>query len=351
MSRKSNQIDEDGHLKNTVKLNYMERKTFLKSLLGGATLITASTLIAMDGFSSIVNALSHDNNNNNNSSDFATYGAIHLNITNIKKATFFWTKIVGMKLREASGIRAEFGTETKTLVVVHETAKKPFQKGYSGLYHFAIHAPNVAEFASMINRLNVNRYPYSPIDHTMSKSIYLDDPDGINIEFTLETPERFKRVVTTGGLKIEGADGIVRSASERLNVNEVLNAVNDKNFSKDLSDDSYIGHVHLYANNVEKSNEFYKKMGFIPFNYLPQFMYADLGAGGDYQHRIVMNSWHGKNRPLAPKESAGMRHFQINYKEKSKLQQALNNIPNHEEKEAGYWLNDATGNKILVKNG
>lgn len=328
----------------------MERKTFLKSLLGGATLITASTLISMDGFSTIVNALSHDKKNNNNSSDFATYGAIHLNITNIKKATAFWTKIVGMKLRETSENKAEFGTENKTLVVVHQAAKKPFQKGYSGLYHFAIHAPNEAEFASMINRLNVNGYPYSPVDHTMSKSVYLDDPDGINIEFTLETPERFKRVVTTGGLKIEGTDGIVRSASARLNVNEVLNAVKDKNFSEKLSDDSYIGHVHLYANNVEKSNEFYKKMGFIQFNYLPQFMYADLGAGGDYQHRIVMNSWHGHNKPLAPKENAGLRHFQINYKNKNKLEQALNNIPEHEKIDGSYWLQDATGNKILLKD-
>ncbi|MFK7906270.1 MAG: VOC family protein, partial [Chitinophagales bacterium] len=144
----------------------------------------------MDGFSTIVNAMSHGNQNSNNSSEFATYGAIHLNITNLEKAKLFWTKIVGMKVRSSSEKIAEFGTENKTLVVLHETAKTKFKKGYSGLYHFAIHAPNAAEFASMVHRLNVNKYPYSPIDHTMSKSIYLDDPDGINIEFTLETPER-----------------------------------------------------------------------------------------------------------------------------------------------------------------
>lgn len=292
--------------------------------------------------------MAHNNQDPNNSSEFASYGAIHLNITNLEKSTLFWTKIVGMKERKASGNTAEFGTETQTLVVVHQTAQTSYEKGYSGLYHFAIHAPNIVEFASMIHRLNVNRYPYSPIDHTMSKSIYLDDPDGINVEFTLETPERFKRVITTGGLRMEGTDGTIRSASERLDVNEVLTALKDKEVSKTISKDAYFGHLHLYANNVQHSNAFYQQIGFIQFNYLPQYMYADVGAGGAYQHRVAMNSWHGMNKPLAPKESAGLRYFQINYKSKEKLSEALGKVTNYEEKDGGYWLYDPTGNKIFL---
>ena len=181
-----------------------------------------------------------------------------------------------MKQRKTSETIAEFGTETRTLIVVHQTTTTSFKKGYSGLYHLAIHAPNSAAFASMVHRLNINKYPYAPIDHTMSKSIYLDDPDGINIEFTLETPERYKRIITTNGIKIEGTDGIVRSASEHLDVNEVLKALEDKDLNKIISKDTYIGHLHLYANNVEQSDRFYKKIGFLEFNYLPQYMYADL---------------------------------------------------------------------------
>lgn len=320
----------------------MKRKNFLKAFLG------ASTLLTMYGFSSIVNAMSNNKEDNTNTSDFASYGAIHLNITNLEKSTRFWTKIIGMKLRETSASKAEFGTETKTLVVLHQTAKTAFQKGYSGLYHFAIHAPNAAEFASMINRLNANRYSYSPVDHTMSKSIYLDDPDGINVELTLETPERFKRVITTGGLRMEGSDGVIRSASDRLDMNEVMKELKDKDTNKVIDKGTYIGHVHLYANNVVNSNVFYKKMGFIESNYLPQYMFADLGAGGNYTHRIVMNSWHGTNKPLAPAGSAGMKHFQINYKENGKLKEALANVPSYEEKDGGYWLNDPTGNKIFL---
>ncbi|QOD62160.1 VOC family protein [Polaribacter haliotis] len=322
----------------------MHRKYFLKTIFG------ASILISMDRFSSINNSISDTNKTNNTSIRFASFGAIHLNNTSLEKSTFFWTKIAGMKLRSSSEKIAEFGTETKTLVVVYETAKYPFKKGYSGLYHVAIHAPNNKAFANMINRLMVQNYPFSPVDHTMSKSVYLDDPDGINIEFTLETPERFKRVVTNGGLRIEDVDGNVKSASDYLNINEVLEYLEDNNSAKIIDEDTYIGHLHLYANNVENSNTFYTKIGFIPFNNFPQFMYSDLGFGGAYQHRIALNSWHGINRPLAPKEQAGMRYFHINFNSKEKLEQAVKNVSEYEKKDDGYFVYDTTGNSIFLSN-
>ncbi len=284
----------------------------------------------------------------NNSSRFASFGAIHLNNTSLKKSIYFWTKIVGMNLKSFSSKMAEFGTINKTLVVVHESATKPFQKGYSGLYHVAIHAPNKEEFASMINRLIFHNYAFSPVDHTMSKSVYLDDPDGINIEFTLETPERFKKVVTTNGLKIEDTHGNIKSASDYLDVQKILDHLKDKSSTKIIDDNTYIGHLHLYAKNVEDSNRFYKKLGFTTFNNLPQFMYSDLGYGGAYQHRIALNSWHGINKPLAPKEYAGLKYFQIQYNTKNKLDSALQNISKYDQKDDGYYVKDTSGNDILL---
>jgi len=72
--------------------------------------------------------------------------------------------------------------------------RAPYKQGLSGLYHVAIHPPNARDFARLFKGFTDLRYPIYPTDHTFSKSSYLDDPDGINIEFTLETPERFKGV-------------------------------------------------------------------------------------------------------------------------------------------------------------
>jgi catechol 2,3-dioxygenase len=77
-------------------------------------------------------------------------------------------------------------------------------------------------------------------------------------------------------------------------------------------------------------------------------MYADLGAGGVYQHRIAMNSWHGKNKPLAPTENAGLGHYQIVFNSKEQLQQAVAALTNIEENDDGYWTSDPTGNKLLL---
>ncbi len=312
-------------------------------------MIGAGTLLTMNGFSSIASERSENNKLQPKTSvEMATFGAIHLNNTNLIKSVAFWTTIVGMRLRKLTSNFAEFGTEKVTLVVVHEAATKSYQKGFSGLYHFAIHPPNEAEFASMLHRLNVNKYPYSPVDHTMSKSIYLEDPDGINVEFTLETPERFKRVVTEKGIAMEGTDGVIRPASARLDLEESLRHLKDTNIFKMISEETKIGHFHLYANNVEASNTFYKNIGFSKFNYMPEYLYADVGAGGDYKHRIAMNAWHGINRPLAPKENAGMRHFQIIFESEQTLQKGILNIKNTTQKDGGYWISDPSGNNILL---
>lgn len=286
----------------------------------------------------------------NISGELATFGAVHLNNTKLEEAISFWTKIVGMKLRHVTDVVAEFGTDTETLVIVHQSAKTPFKEGYSGLYHFAIHAPNKNEFAKMLYQLLVNKYPCSPTDHTMSKSVYLNDPDGITVEFTLETPERFKRVISEGGLGMEDADGSIRPASARLDVDAVLKHLINEDLSKTIAKGTRIGHIHLYAKDVSQLNDFYKKIGFVQFNDLPQYRFADVGAGGAFQHRIAMNAWHGTNKPLAPQENAGLRHYQIIFKSREKLMMALNNIPNYEEKDDGYWVVDPTGNHLRLNS-
>lgn len=324
----------------------MERKDFLKTILG-----TSAILLTMDGISTLANAMSLQKANESkfdNSDEIASFGAVHLNNTSIEKAITFWTNVIGMKLRNQSEAVAEFGTENKTLVVVHQTATSTFKEGYSGLYHFAIHLPNIQEFAKAIYRLQQNKYSFSPIDHTMTQSLYLTDYDNVMVELAFETPERFKRVITEGGLFMEDANGTIRGASAPLDTDEILKSLEEKDLSKIVSDDAKIGHIHFYANNVANNNEFYKKLGFIQSNYFPNYKFADLGTGSSYTHRIAMNSWHGNNKPLAPTTNAGLKHYHIVFKSKEQLLKAVKAIENAQEKEGNYWTIDPTGVEILL---
>lgn len=321
----------------------MERKQFIKSILG------TTLVISMGDIFSVANAITLQNATNPiNSDELASFGAVHLNNTSIEKAITFWTEIIGMKLRSQSDAMVEFGSENKTLVVVSKSATMPFQEGFSGLYHFAIHLSSKQELAKAIYRLQENKYSFSPIDHTMTQSLYLSDYDNVMVELALETPERFKKVIAEGGLFMEDADGTIRGASAPLDTDEILKSLVEKDLSKIMSDDTKIGHIHFYAQDVALNNAFYQKMGFTQFNFFPQYKYADLGAGGVYQHRVAMNSWHGNNKPLAPASNAGLKHYNIVFKSKDQLQSAVNAIGNIEEKEGNYWTTDPTGIKILL---
>jgi catechol 2,3-dioxygenase len=326
----------------------MKRKDFIKTIFS-----TSALMVTMDGISTVAQAMSLQKANKQQlvqSDEIASFGAVHLNNTSINKAITFWTKVIGMKLRNQSESFAEFGTENKTLVVVHQSATSSFQEGYSGLYHFAIHLPNKEEFAKALYRLQQNIYSFSPVDHTMSQSLYLTDNDYVLVELTLETPERFKRVLTERGLFIEDTDGTIRGASAPLDTTEILKSLRDKDLSKTISEGAKIGHIHFYAQDIALENEFYKKIGFTQFNYFPQYKYADLGAGGAYQHRVAMNSWHGNNKPVAPSGNAGLRHYTIVFKSQLHLKEALSKVTNYEKKDDGYWLTDPSGNTLCLRS-
>lgn len=170
--------------------------------------------------------------------------------------------------------------------------------------------------------------------------MYFEDFDGITTEYTLETPER----------EIKDVNGVASMMKpEPLYVNEVMRSLENDNINKVIDSQSFVGHIHLYANNLEKSNEFYKNIGFTQNRYNSQVGMADLSAGGDFGHRIALNSWHGINRPLAPSDSAGLDYFQLIYKSKEQLMHALDYVVDYEENEDGYWIKDPTGNKILLQ--
>lgn len=326
----------------------MERKQFLKTILGTSTL-----LLAWDGMSTLAQEMSFKKDgelSHVDSDEIASFGAIHLNNTSLPKAIAFWTKVIGLKLRNQSDSVAAFGTANKTLVVVHQTAKASFKEGYSGLYHFAIHLPNKQEFARAIYRLQQNKHSFSPVDHTMTQSLYLSDFDNVMVELALETPERFKRVITEGGLFMEDTDGTIRGASAPLNVDEIRLSLADNDLSKIVDENTKIGHIHFYAQDVLLNNAFYKRMGFTQFNFFPQYKFADLGAGGIYQHRLAMNSWHGNNKPLAPSSNAGLAYYHLVFRSKELLQQAIDAIGNVEQKDDKYWTNDPNGIRILLSH-
>lgn len=201
---------------------------------------------------------------------------------------------------------------------LHPVAHAPFQRGYSGLYHLAIHPPTASEFARILLRLIRARWQISPTDHLMSKASYLLDPDRITVEITLETRERMDKILVDGPrAALAGTDGALHGAAEPLDVPLALEALDDDDSSFPVPIGTKIGHVHLYVGDLNAAFDFYRSLGFNSALYMPSMQIADTGAGGRFNHRIAMNTWQGQNAPQAPEGTARMRNYTIRFDSRS----------------------------------
>ena len=242
-----------------------------------------------------------------------TYGAVHLDVIDVERSLTFWRDLIGLVEIEHPGETVRPGVEGRALIVLHPGAERGPVRGRSGLYHVAIHLPNEEEFARVLARIAAARVPQAPTDHIFSKATYLDDPDGIQLELTLETPERAAAVeYGPGWVTIRDSDGRVRGMTEPLDVSQVLSHLTDRELDRPLPPGTRVGHVHLHVADMEETRRFYTDViGFREHTFVPGIGFADLSVGGRFPHRFAFNTWQGEGAPPSPPGSAGLRFFEL----------------------------------------
>ena len=248
-------------------------------------------------------------------------GAVHLNVTELERSLAFWRDLVGLSELASAPGEARLGVDGRPLVVLHPGATRPAGRGHAGLYHLAIHLPDAREFARVLVRIAQAGVPQSPTDHIFSKATYLNDPDGLMLELTLETPERYRSIeIGPGTITMLDSDGRVRSPTEPLDVAEAIAPLDGGDTGLPLPGGAYIGHVHLHVPDLRASHDFYRDVvGFEEHAYMAAIGMADLGAGGSFPHRIAMNSWQGPTARQAPQGTAGLRRYELVVRDRAQL--------------------------------
>lgn len=241
-----------------------------------------------------------------------TWGVVEFQVTDLNRTVTFWTKALGLRLRDRSENRAALGTQTQTLFVFHAGASAPVSAGHLGLYHVAIGVPSQAEFSRVLARLISLRVPISPVDHLMSKAIYLHDPDGLEIEIAFETPERFGSFGDMSkGLILYDANGQSHSGRAQLDAEAELLYAQDADIDAHLSEGTRTAHLHFKVGQLESAAQWFEGIGFARNLMLPIFGFADMGAGASYTHRLAMNIWAGPNLNPAPADMARLTHYTL----------------------------------------
>ncbi|WP_137157679.1 VOC family protein [Rhizobium sp. FKL33] len=241
-----------------------------------------------------------------------SYGPIELSVTNLDRAVRFWTTALGFVPRPHSGPGVALGAADRTLVVLHPGASVPAAKGYIGLYHAAFGMPTQAEFSRMMLRLRRLGMSHAPVDHLMSKAIYLNDPDGHGIEIAFETPERFGRFLQDSRhFAMLDADGNLHSGREPLDIPAELAMAGDADITAPVADGTVLAHLHFHVPGLDAALVWFERLGFARNLYLPQMGIADMGAGAAYTHRLAMNLWAGPHAKPAPSSMARLLRYSL----------------------------------------
>lgn len=277
-----------------------------------------------------------------------SWGVVEIQVTDLKRTLTFWTSALGLCVHEQTSERASVGTETDTLFIFHAGASRSAVAGHLGMYHVAIGVPDQLEFSRLLARLMAMRVPVAPVDHLMSKAIYIHDPDGLEIEIAFETPERFGRFGDMSrGIVLFDPDGRTHNGRERLDVEDELSHARGADLLAPLSNDACLAHLHVTVSDLESAVTWYQKVGFARNLMLTAIGLADMGAGGAYTHRLAMNTWAGADASPAPTDMARLIRYELRVIEPAVLMDAHGLQPS----ESGFTGRDPAGIEVSLKTG
>ncbi|SFQ98190.1 VOC family protein [Poseidonocella sedimentorum] len=253
-----------------------------------------------------------DHTNLSPQTDRLSWGVVDLQVTDLDRAVAFWTTALGLIERDIASPGIALGTKARTLINLHPGANAPVKAPFTGMYHLAIGVRSQAEFSRLLARLIHLKIQVGPTDHLMAKSLYLQDPDGLEIEITYETPERFSHFGDMSrGLALYDVDGNAHSGRGPLDLKAELAHAAGADPSAPLADDSYLAHLHLKVAALEPALDWFETLGFERHLTLDAWGFADMNAGKPNTHRLAMNIWSGPNRPPRPTDMAGLVHYEL----------------------------------------
>jgi len=282
--------------------------------------------------------------------DRIAYGAVHLDVSDLDRALRFWRDIVGLQEVDSVPGSAMLGAGGRTLIVLHDGATRPAGRGHAGLYHVAIHLPDAVEFARVLARLARAGVPQSPTEHVFSQATYVRDPDGIMLELTLETPERYGSIeVGPTRVVLYDRDGRSHEGTEPLDVAAALAPLGDGPTDLPLPAGTFVGHVHLHVPDLVAAYGWYRDVvGFSEHALMTAIGMADLGAGGVFPHRIALNVWHGPQARQPEPGTAGLRVFELQVPASAALAALARRAGTSVEADGSATLVDPAGNRLVV---
>ena len=293
-----------------------------------------------------------------NKTDFSIHpatkmGHVSLTVANLENQILFYTQVLGFKLHWRDGNRAGLGAGRVDLLRLTEELDRKRYRAVTGLYHFAVLFPDRRELARAMARLFAYKYENYPTDHIMTKTTYLDDPEGNGIELYAESPEDGTWSFGNGKYVTHRADGSLSNGREPLDVKALFeNLKEDDRLDESIPPETRMGHVHLHVRDIEEAVDFYHGIiGFDVMGVASAFRMAFVSAGG-YHHHVGLNTWQGEGAPPPPADAVGLRYMTVEFPNQEALDQVIERIdaegiPSNQTEE-GLLIHDPSENGVML---
>ena len=280
-------------------------------------------------------------------------GSVSLTVASLENQITFYQQGLGFQLHWQEGNQASLGTgERELLRLVGQPGYKRYQR-VTGLYHLAVLFPNRRELARAMARLFVLKYPNYPTDHIMTKTTYLDEPEGNGIELYTESPEDGEWFMDENTFGARRADGTPSNGREPLDVDKLFSHLEEKpDIAMPVPPETRMGHIHLHVHDIDEALDFYHGViGFDLMGYVKSAQMGFVSAGGDHHH-IGLNTWQGEGAPPPPADALGLRYFKIELPNQDALDEVIarvdeTGIPANQTEE-GLLLYDSSQNGVLL---
>lgn len=281
-------------------------------------------------------------------------GRVHHTVANLERQIQFYQVVLGFKLHWQEGDSAGLGAGGEDLLRLTQVEGARRYQGRTGMYHFALLYPSRKELARAIARLFALRYPNYPTDHVVSKTTYLDDPEGNNIELYVRSLDDGEMMMEGGRFVVRRKDGTLSDGREPLDVEALFRELTPEvKLDAPLPERMQMGHVHLYSSSLQRSMDFYQGvLGFRPGLYSTSFRMADVSPVVELPHVIAFNTWQGEGAPPPPPDSLGIRYFTIVLPDEGQLELVIERVRQAggavEQSQDGFLVRDPSQICILL---
>jgi len=232
-------------------------------------------------------------------------------VNDLQKQIMFYTTVLQMQLFEQTKETAVLGNEDTPLLYLNQDKAATRDVTATGLYHFALLYPDEEALARIIAHLIDIDYLNYPTDHAMSKTTYVKDVEGNDIELYIRTLARvsFKRVEDE--IVMLSSDGSEAQTRAPLDLPALFAHIHGPlNRNAVMPRGTSIGHVHIYANSLEEMLLFYRDgIGFGESMMSAWSRMGEVALSDGNNHVIAFNTWKGEDAPLLRPGSLGLKYY------------------------------------------